>query len=325
MSRADLALLFICAIWGTTFALLRDTLRVLGPAELLALRFTIAAAFLLVLYARRLRGWKPEWIRDGLGVGVWLAAGYLAQLMGLRAISASRSAFITSMSIAFVPFVAFLLLRTRPVIGESLGVGLAVAGLVLFSSDAGFSFRPGDLWTLAGAAAFAIQIVVTHIAGRRSPAVPISMLQIVVGAAAGWTLVFAGGGPHADPRAVPWGVILYLAIVATAFIVVVQTWALARTSSVKAGVLYATEPVFAAIFAASFFGERMSSREMAGAALILLGVFVSELWRPLRARWGGATPVAASAGMGVSGTPGLPGEASAPEASADLPEGSGRT
>ena len=162
MSRADVALLLICAIWGTTFALLRDALRVLPPAELVALRFSMAALFLLVVYASRLRGWKPHWVRDGIWVGVWLAIGYLAQVMGLRTVSASRSAFITSMSIAIVPFVAFLLLRTRPVLGETLGVLLAVAGLVLFSADAGFSVRAGELWTLGCAAAFAVQI------GRRA-------------------------------------------------------------------------------------------------------------------------------------------------------------
>jgi drug/metabolite transporter (DMT)-like permease len=297
LSRADLALLLICAIWGTTFALLRDALRVLGPAELVALRFTIAFFFLVAVYAPRLRGWRREWIRDGLWVGLWLAVGYLTQVMGLRTISASRSAFITSMSIAIVPFVAFLFLRTRPVLGETLGVILAVLGLVLFSADAGFSLRTGELWTLGCAAAFAVQIVATHMAGR-SPAVPISVLQTAVGSIAGWTLVAANGGMAVSPRAIPWGVLLYLAIVATAFVIVVQTWALARTSSVKAGVLYATEPIFAAIFAASFFGERMTPRELAGAALILSGVIVSELWRPFRAlraaRAGRAGPAKAS-------------------------------
>ena len=282
MSRADLALLLICAVWGTTFALLRDALRVLGPAELVALRFTIAFVFLAIVYAPRLRGWRPEWVQDGLWVGFWLAVGYLTQVMGLRTVSASRSAFITSMSIAIVPFVAFLFLRTKPVLGEALGVALAVLGLVLFSADAGFSLRAGEIWTLGCAAAFAVQIVATHMAGR-SPAVPISVLQTAVGAVAGWTLVLANGGMSVAPRAIPWGVLLYLAIVATAFVIVVQTWALARTSSVKAGVLYATEPIFAAIFAASFFGERMTPRELTGAALILAGVIVSELWRPLRA------------------------------------------
>jgi drug/metabolite transporter (DMT)-like permease len=285
MNRADLALLLICAIWGTTFALMRDTMRVLHPFELMALRFSVAAVLLAVVYARRLWPLRREWVVDGLWLGAWLSAGYLTQVIGLQTVTASRSAFITSMSIAIVPFVAFLMLRSRPVLGEALGVALAVAGLALFSVDAGFSPTPGELWTLACALAFAVQIVLTGIIARRVPAIPLSVLQLVVAAAAGWTLVAARGGLSVELRAIPWGVLLYLAIVATAFIIVLQTWALARTSSVKAGVLYATEPIFAAVFAASFFGERMSRREVLGAALILLGVIVSELWRPALA-WG---------------------------------------
>lgn len=285
MSRADLALLLICAIWGTTFALLREALRVLTPAELIALRFTMATIVLALVTTRRFRGFRISWLKDGLWIGIWLATGYLTQAIGLRSVPPSRSAFITSMSIAFVPFFAFALLRTPPVLGESLGVALAVAGLVLFSSDVGFSLRAGELWTLVGAAAFAMQIVTTHVAGKRSPLLPISVIQTAAGAVAGWSLVLMAGGMRAEPRAIPWAILIYLAVLATAFIIVLQTWALARTSSVKAGVLYATEPIFAAIFAISFFGDRMTPREVAGAALILAGVVVSELWRPLRARW----------------------------------------
>jgi len=278
--RADLALLLICVVWGTTFALLREALRVLTPAELVAYRFTLAAVFLIAVNVPRLRTLRWSWVRDGVWIGIWLAVGYLAQVMGLRTVSPSRSAFITSMSIAIVPFIAFLALRTRPVLGESLGVLLAVAGLVLFSADAGFSLHGGEIWTLACAAAFAIQIVVTHVVGQRSPAVPLSVFQTLVGAAAGWMLVAAGGGPVTRAHDIPWAILLYLSIVATAGVILLQTWALARTSSVKAGVLYATEPIFAAIFAVSFFGDRMTPRELIGAGLILAGVVVSELWRP---------------------------------------------
>jgi len=304
MSRADLALLFICAIWGTTFALMRDTMRVLHPFELMALRFTIATALLVAVYWRRLWPLRRAWVVDGLWLGLWLTAGYLTQVIGLRTISASRSAFITSMSIAIIPFVAFLLLRSRPVLGEALGVALAVAGLVLFSADAGFAVRPGELWTLGCAIAFAVQIVLTGIIGKRVPAVPLTVLQMAVAAAAGWTLVAARGGPEAGPGEIPWGVLLYLAVIATAFVLVLQTWALARTSSVKAGVLYATEPIFAALFAAAFFGERMTARELAGAALILAGVVLSELWRPVLAKWAARRRVRAEPGFPGGSGPG---------------------
>jgi drug/metabolite transporter (DMT)-like permease len=304
MSRADLALLLICAIWGTTFALLRDVLRTLHPFELMALRFTIASILLVAVYWRRLWPVRRRWLLDGLWLGVWLTAGYLTQLIGLRTVSASRSAFITSMTIAIVPFIAYFILRTRPVLGEALGVLLAAAGLAMLSADAGFALTPGELWNLACAAAFAVHIVLTNSLAKRSPAIPLAVLQVSVPAAAGWALVAARGGLSVAPREIPWGVLVYLGVLATAFILVLQTWALARTSSVKAGVLYATEPVFAALFAASFFGERMTHRELAGAALILGGVIVSELWRPARAKWEERRRVRAERGFPGGSGPG---------------------
>jgi drug/metabolite transporter (DMT)-like permease len=41
--------------------------------------------------------------------------------------------------------------------------------------------------------------------------------------------------------------------------------------------MFALEPVFTALFAAFFLGERMSRRDWAGAGLVLAGILVSEL------------------------------------------------
>jgi drug/metabolite transporter (DMT)-like permease len=51
-------------------------------------------------------------------------------------------------------------------------------------------------------------------------------------------------------------------------------------SPVRASMIFATEPIFAALFAVAFFGEAMSTREILGAAVILLGAAVTILWKP---------------------------------------------
>jgi drug/metabolite transporter (DMT)-like permease len=80
---------------------------------------------------------------------------------------------------------------------------------------------------------------------------------------------------------------IYLAVAATAVVIGLQTWALGRTSPIKATLIFSLEPVFAAIFAGLFFGERMHAREYWGGALILGGVAVSELWGPAAGWLGG--------------------------------------
>ncbi|HEU4725762.1 MAG TPA: DMT family transporter [Candidatus Eisenbacteria bacterium] len=278
MNRADLALLLVAAIWGTTFALLRDSVRLLHPVDLMAIRFTIGGALLVAIYGKRIWPLERRALIDGAWLGLWLGAGYLTQVIGLATITASRSAFITGSYVAVVPLVAFLLWRTRPKIAELLGVLLIMAGLFAFSADAGFSLTPGDLWTLGCAVIFGVQIIITNIVVKRSDPMALSVVQIATCAAMGWILVGARGGIGTPAAEIPWGTLLYLAVFATALVIALQTWALGRTSPVKASIFFSLEPVFAAIFAGLVFGERMTPRELTGAALILAGVAASELW-----------------------------------------------
>lgn len=278
MNRADLALLLVAAIWGTTFALLRDSVRVLHPVDLMAIRFTIGAVLLVLLFRKRVFPLKRRAVIDGAWLGLWLGAGYLTQVIGLSTISASRSAFITGTYVAVVPLVTFLLWKTRPGIAEVIGIALILAGLFAFSADAGFSLTPGDLWTLACSVTFGIQIIVTNVVVKRNDPMAISVIQIATGAVFGWLLVAGKGGIGTPFAQIPWGTLLYLAVFATALVIALQTWALGRTTPVKATILFSLEPVFAALFAGIFFGERMTSRELMGGALILGGVAVTELW-----------------------------------------------
>ncbi len=284
LTRADLLLLLVSVIWGTTFALLRESLRVIHPVELMAIRFSIAGIVLGAIYWRRLWPVKRLWLKDGAWLGVWLSAGYLTQVMGLATITAARSAFITSTYIIFTPFLAIPMGAGAPGVGDLLGVALAFGGISLFNADAGFALGPGELWTLGCALSFGIQIVITNIVAKRSDAIALSFVQIVVGALFGWIFVAGRGGFHTPFHQVPWGILIYLGVMATALVIVLQTWALARTTPVKAALLFATEPIFASIFAVSFYGEKMSWKEVWGGALIILGVIVTELWRPMAAR-----------------------------------------
>ena len=284
LTRADLLLLLVSAIWGTTFALLRESLRVIHPGELMAIRFTIAAIVLGAIFWRRIWPVKRRWLIDGLWLGLWVAIAYLTQVIGLATITSARSAFITSTYIFFTPFLAMAFGAGKPGLGELLGVALAFGGILLFNADAGFALGPGELWTLGCAVSFGIQIVITNIVAKRSDAVALSWMQIVVCAAFAWVFVAGRGGFQAPLETIPWGVLIYLGVMATPLVIVIQTWALARTTPVKAALLFATEPIFASIFAVSFFGEKMSGREVLGGALIILGVLVTEFWKPLRAR-----------------------------------------
>src|SRR5439155_8267764 len=120
------------------------------------------------------------------------AAGYLFQAIGLGATSAGSSAFLTSTGTLFAAWFAWPLLGQRPTAVLLAGIALAMAGSALLPAAGGFRLGPGEAWTLAGALAFALQIVVL---ARYAPgADPLSLTLVQ---AATLTLVVAPFAGHA--------------------------------------------------------------------------------------------------------------------------------
>jgi drug/metabolite transporter (DMT)-like permease len=74
-----------------------------------------------------------------------------------------------------------------------------------------------------------------------------------------------------------WLGILVCAVFATAVAFTVQLWAQQYTSPGHAAILFALEPVFAVITSYILLHERLSSRAMKGAGLVVAGIVLAEL------------------------------------------------
>jgi len=81
-----------------------------------------------------------------------------------------------------------------------------------------------------------------------------------------------------------WLALFYLALFATLLAFGIQTWAQKILPPVRVALISALEPVFAALWAALLIGERLTGHELAGGALIVLGVAVGEAGAVLRSR-----------------------------------------
>ncbi|RMG43489.1 MAG: EamA family transporter, partial [Acidobacteria bacterium] len=141
----------------------------------------------------------------------------------------------------------------------------------------------GDLMTLGAALLFAVQIAGLTAALGVVPARRLLFQQIA--ACAAFSIVAAAclERPRFVPGPVSLGALAYLAAVATAFVFALQAYGQRRTSASRAAVLFATEPVWAAVFAA-LLGEPVRPRELAGGALVLAGVLAGTRRRSGRAQ-----------------------------------------
>ena len=156
------------------------------------------------------------------------------------------------------PLLGALILRTGSPRLTWLAAGLATVGLGVLSLN-GFSIGYGELLTLASAIIYAGHIVALGRLSGPGTAMSLSVVQMcVIAVLCSWRRSCRLPARDRDPAAdggTDWLIVIYLAVVAGAMTMVLQTWAQARIDPSRAAVIMAMEPVWAAGFAVALGGE----------------------------------------------------------------------
>lgn len=281
---ADLLLLGVAAIWGWTFVLVKEGVGEVGPFTFLSHRFGIAFVLLALLFHRHLQGVpRAVWAR-GIGIGLALFGGYALQTWGLVHTAATKSAFITGLSVVLVPLLGATAFRER--VGGAAWFGAVVSaiglGLIVFGTHLNISsFNVGDGLTALCAVSFAAQILLVSRFTRPSNYLPILVAQIGVVAGlsgVGWVVV---EGAAWTISWVAWRSILVTAVLATALAYWLQNRFQPYSTAARAAIIYTGEPVFAGVFGVALLGERLSGGQWLGAGLILAAMLLAQ-WPTIR-------------------------------------------
>jgi drug/metabolite transporter (DMT)-like permease len=278
--KADLALLLMTAIWGVTFPVVKTSLEDASPFVFLLLRFGVAVLVLFLVARSRLRKFNRAVLIPGGLLGVVFFLGFSFQTMGLGITTASRSAFITGLSVVFVPFISARLEKRSIGLASYLGVLLAVCGLWLITNPGTeASFNRGDFLTLLCAFSFAFQIVLVQLYTRYHDYVHLLLLQFLVTIllSVPGALLLESAHLHVTSRLVTS--VLFTAIVATVIAIGIQFRYQKLTTATRAAIIYTLEPVFAAFFAYLLLREMIHGRGWIGAGLILLAIALAEIGR----------------------------------------------
>lgn len=274
---ATLLLVGITAIWGSTFFLIRDVVRVLPPTDFLAVRFTIAAAAMMAVFWRPMLALGKREVKIGVGLGILYAVAQILQTVGLAHTEASRSGFITGTYVVLTPIFAAVLLRERIPWSTCVAVLMATAGLATLSLNGlGGRFGLGEAVTLLSAAVYALHILGLGRYSSPAGAAGLSALQMVVIATVS-LVAAAPGGIELPADGGAWASVLYMALIAGAVAIWAQTWAQSHLTATRAAIVMTLEPVFAAGFAVWLGGEALTSRMLLGGAMVLAAMYTVEL------------------------------------------------
>ena len=278
MTRSRLAvgaLLAVAAAWGSSFFLTKDLLQRIDVADYLALRFLIAAVVLVAVHPLAVARLRPLDRRRGVVLGLLYGVAQLLQTEGLRHTAASVSGFVTGMYVVFTPLLAAVILRHRIGRWAWVAVVLATAGLAVLSLR-GFLLGSGELLTLASAALYALHIVGLGAWSTPANAFGLSTLQMTVIVVVCAIRAVPGGFSLPDGGG-DWLRVLYLALVAGALALIVQTWAQAHLAPTRAAIAMTMEPVFASTFAVLFGNETLTVRMLVGGACVVAAMYLVEL------------------------------------------------
>ena len=284
-SLGHLAAIITIIIWGTTFVATKVLLRTFTPVEILMTRFVIGYIALLILKPGllKLQHLKQELWFVGAGLsGVTIY--YLLENIALTYTTASNVGIITSISPFMTAILSVLFLRTRkPSWLFYVGFIVSMTGVLLlnFQGGAAVHVNPvGDILALLATVAWATYSVITHKIGELNLNVIQATRHIFfygILFMLPLTFFFDFKLDSAQLMApINLGNLLYLGLGACALCFVTWNSAVKILGPVRSSLYIYLIPVITLVFSVWLLHEPLTPMLIVGAALTLVGLWLSE-------------------------------------------------
>ena len=273
---AKLALLLATIIWGSSFAIMKNSVEVIPPNTLLAIRFSAACIILAIIFFKRLKLINKEYMWQSGIIGLCLFLAYCTQTFGLAETTPGKNAFLTAVYCVIVPFLFWFVTKEKPGIYNVVAAVVCIIGIGFVSLDSNLSMGIGDALTLLGGFFYALHIVVVAKFGKAKDPIVITILQFFYCAifAGILSLLFEKPDFTFTPQ-LTFG-LSYLAVFCTAVALLLQNVGQKHTNPSVSALILSLESVFGVIFSIILYGDEMNLKLVAGFILIFLAIIISE-------------------------------------------------
>jgi drug/metabolite transporter (DMT)-like permease len=284
---ADLTLLLVTIVWGSTFVLVQNAIGSLKPFSFNGIRFLIAAGVLilwLIFFERKqLRLINKKLIFTGMFIGFWLFLGYATQTMGLLYTTSSKAGFITGLNVVLVPLFSMILLKQTLSKNAIFGVVIATFGLFFLTAIDISGLNIGDVLVFICSISFALHIIFTGKFTDKFPTLLLTIIQLSTVSILSIvsSLLFENWRASLVPAVLlSRNVVIALfitSVFATALAFLAQTNFQKFTTTTRVALIFTMEPVFAAITGFIWAHDRLTLSAILGCILIFLGMIFAEL------------------------------------------------
>lgn len=270
------ALALVALAWGTSYAIIKDTLSHTTPFVLMTIRFGLSTLLLSIIYLKRLMKITRVDIINGIKIGIFMFGAFITLVTGIEYTTASKQSFIIGSYVLIVPFLTWFINKNKPDKYDFIGAICAVAGLFLLTTGSVSGINIGDLISIGCAFSFALHMIMIEKYCHDSDPIVLTIIQFATTSAMFILLVIIFEKPDFSVIVTATPQILYLVIIATVIAFVVQNIAQRYISSITTSLVLTLESVFGSVFAIFYLNEKVSANMLIGCVIILAGIVTQE-------------------------------------------------
>ncbi len=278
--------LLVTFLWSTSYVLVKIGLVDIPPITFAGWRYMLAFLFLLPIFFRQgeaaslLRLSKRDWMQLAVLGLLFYAITQGTNFVGLSYLPTVTVSLLLSLTPVVVALLGILFLRERPLWRQWLGIGLCLMGAFLYfyplllpnGQSIGFTI------VLIGVLANALSSILGREVNRSGNFTPLTVTVVSMGVG-GVVLLASGIALQGLPKLSlsNWVIILWLAVVNTAFAFTLWNQTLRTLSAMESTVINNTMLIQIAILAWFFLGEALSGQEILGMAVAGVGALLVQL------------------------------------------------
>jgi drug/metabolite transporter (DMT)-like permease len=292
-TKADIWLVLVTILAAISWIFSKEAVLLMPPLLFVSLRFLLAGLLLLAVGFNQFQALTWNQYRQSILVGSIFAIGMCFWIMGLYSgVSLSVASFITSSAVIFSPIIARIFFGERIPMSTWYAIPFALAGLGYLSLSGELEIQTGQLLFILSALFIALFFVLNSRAANhreivalddiigvseKVPTLPLTAIALMtVGVLSGTLSFVVESWSHAADNfsinLLAW--VLASAFIGTALRFFMQTHAQSLSTNSHGVVIMIVEPIWTALLAAIWFGERLVGNDLIGCVLVFLAVII---------------------------------------------------
>ena len=274
-TKAYAELIITAFSWSLSTVLLKMYIDSVPPFHLLMGRFVVGFIFILAMKPNVVKSITKKDLKTGIPLGFIVFLSYTFGVVCLKYTSASKSSFLVSLSVLFIPIIEGIIRKSMPSKWTVMSVFVSLVGLRLISGMNGTGFNFGDGLAILSAASYSAYILMMDRKGKDIDDMVLTIIQLGVVSVCCIIAVILLEGFSIEYIKIALIPILIIGVLCTGIATLCQTRAQKVASTESVGILLLGEPLFTLIMAFFILKETILLNGLIGGVLILTSLVLA--------------------------------------------------